>query len=226
MTFDEFKRTVNVSKREISIQIWKTNGSAVKVKKKEKVIENLTTIFDAALKVSKAKGFQAMSVRDLSAKANLSIGAIYSYISNKQELFHLLQMPSRQIASKVLMDQIALAEGPVNKLRSAIQMHIYLIEIMQPWFHFAYSEVRNQANTIESELHTGKIFRDILCEGCKLKVFKRGNAILMASIIESMLQDWCLRGWRYKKMEINIDEYAEFIIGLIESHVFDKVRGD
>lgn len=231
MTFDNFKKVVNISKKEISMQIWKTNSSVVKVKKKEKVVENLTIIFDAALKVSKVKGFQAMSVRDLSAKANLSIGAIYSYISNKEELFHLLQMPSKQIAKTMLMHQIALEEGPANKLRSAVQMCIYLSEIMRPWFYFTYSEVMNRTEeekkkTIGSELHTGKIFRDILCEGSKQKVFKKGNTNLTASIIESMLQDWCLKRGKYRKMEINIDEYTEFVIGLIESYVFDKVRGD
>ncbi len=227
MTFNEFRKKVKVSKKEISKQIWETNSSAVKVKKQEKVIKNLTVIFDAALKVSKAKGFQAMSVRDLSAESNLSLGAIYSYISNKEELFHLLQMPSKQIAKTMLMHEIALEEGPANKLRSAVQKCIYLSEIMRPWFYFTYSEVTNRIEeekekTIGSESHTGNLFREILYEGSKQKVFKKGNTILTASIIESMLQDWCLKRGKYKKMEISIDEYAEFVIGVIESCVSEE----
>jgi len=231
MTFDEFKKIVSISKKEISRQIWETNRSAIKVKKEEKVIENLIKIFDAALEISNIKGFQAMSMRDLSAKSHLSMGAIYSYFSSKDELLHLLQMQGRQIANKVLIDQISLVEGPTQKLRTAIQTHVYLSEIMQPWFYFTYIEARNLAKderkkAIESELYTEKIFIDILAEGAKLGVFKISNIILTASLIKAMLQDWYLKRWKYQKRKVKVDDYAEFIIGIIESYLSGKVRGD
>jgi Transcriptional regulator len=230
MTFDEFKKIVSISKKEISRQIWETNRSAIKVKKEEKVIGNLIKIFDAALEISNAKGFQAMSMRDLSAKSRLSMGAIYSYFSSKDELLHLLQMQGRQIANKVLIDQISLVEGPTQKLRIAIQTHVYLSEIMQPWFYFTYIEARNLAKderkkAIESELYTEKIFIDILTEGAELGVFKISNIILTASLIKAMLQDWYLKRWKYQKRKINVDDYAEFIIGIIESYLSGKVKG-
>jgi AcrR family transcriptional regulator len=230
MTFDEFRKIVSISKKEISRQIWETNRSAIKVKKEEKVIGNLIKIFDAALEISNAKGFQAMSMRDLSAKSRLSMGAIYSYFSSKDELLHLLQMQGRQIANKILIDQISLVEGPSQKLRMAIQTHVYLSEIMQPWFYFTYIEARNLAKderkkAIESELYTEKIFIDILTEGAKLGVFKISNIILTASLIKAMLQDWYLKRWKYKKRKINVDDYAELVIGIVESYLSGKVKG-
>jgi AcrR family transcriptional regulator len=230
MTFGEFKKIVSISKKEISRQIWETNRSAIKVKKEEKVIENLIKIFDAALEISNAKGFQAMSMRDLSAKSRLSMGAIYSYFSSKDELLHLLQMQGRQIANKILIDQISLVKGPVQKLRSAIQTHVYLSEIMQPWFYFTYIEARNLAKderkkAIESELYTERIFIDILTEGAKRGVFKISNIILTASLIKAMLQDWYLKRWKYQKRKISVDDYAEFIISIIESYLSVKVKG-
>jgi TetR/AcrR family transcriptional regulator, cholesterol catabolism regulator len=230
MTFDEFKKIVSISKKEISRQIWETNRSAIKVKKEEKVIENLIKIFDAALEISNAKGFQTMSMRDLSAKSGLSMGAIYSYFSSKDELLHLLQMQGRQIANKILNDQISLVKGPAQKLRIAIQTHVYLSEIMQQWFYFSYIEARNLAKderkrAIESELYTEKIFIDILTEGAKLGVFKISNVILTASLIKAMLQDWYLKRWKYQKRKINVDDYAELIIGIIESYLSGKFKG-
>lgn len=230
MTFDEFKKIVSISKKEISRQIWETNRSTIKVKKEEKVIGNLIKIFDAALEISNARGFQAMSMRDLSAKSRLSMGAIYSYFSSKDELLHLLQMQGRQIANKILIDQISLVEGPSQKLRMAIQTHVYLSEIMQPWFYFTYIEARNLATderkkAIESELYTEKIFIDILTEGAKLGVFKISNIILTASLIKAMLQDWYLKRWKYQKRKTNVDDYAELIIGIVESYLSGKVEG-
>jgi len=229
MTFDEFKKIVSISKKEISRQIWETNRSAIKVKKEEKVIDNLIKIFDATLEISNAKGFQTMSMRDLSAKSGLSMGAIYSYFSSKDELLHLLQMQGRQIANKILIDQISLVKGPAQKLRIAIQTHVYLSEIMQPWFYFTYIEARNLAKderskAIESELYTEKIFIDILTKGAKLGIFKISDIILTASLIKAMLQDWYLKRWKYQKRKINVDDYAEFIIGVIESYLSRKVK--
>jgi AcrR family transcriptional regulator len=230
MSFDEFKKIVSISKKAISRQIWETNRSAIKVKKEEKVIENLIKIFDAALEISNAKGFRTMSMRDLSAKSGLSMGAIYSYFSSKDELLHLLQMQGRQIANKILTDQISLVKGPAQKLRIAIQTHVYLSEIMQQWFYFSYIEARNLAKderkrAIESELYTEKIFIDILTEGVKLGVFKISNIILTASLIKAMLQDWYLKRWKYQKRKINVDDYAELIIDVVESYLSGKVKG-
>ena len=51
MTYNEFKKIVKISKEEISGQILERNRDSIKVKKEEKVIENLIRIIDATLKI-------------------------------------------------------------------------------------------------------------------------------------------------------------------------------
>lgn len=227
MTFDEFKKIVSVSKKEISRQILETNRTGIKVKKEEKIIDNLIKIFDATLEISNVKGFQAMSMRDLSSKSGLSTGALYSYFASKDDLLHLIQLQGREITNKVLLDQLEMVTGPGQKLQRAIQSHLYLSEIMQPWFYFTYIEARSlcrdeQLKAIESELQTEKIFIDILAEGTKTGEFRNCNSILTASIIKAMLQDWYLKRWKYKRRKISVDDYTKFIIGVIEAYVIAK----
>jgi AcrR family transcriptional regulator len=227
MTFDEFKKIIGISKKEICRQILEQNRTSIRVKKEEKVIENLIKIFDATLEISNKKGFQAMSMRDLSGKSGLSTGALYSYFQSKDDLLHLIQMQGRKIADKVLQDQIAEVRGTRKKMQRAIQTHIYLSEIMQPWFYFTYIEARTlcaeeQRQAIASELYTEKIFIDILNEGKKEGIFRLDNPILTASIIKAMLQDWYLKRWKYKKRKISVDDYTKFVIGIIEAYVMAK----
>jgi TetR/AcrR family transcriptional regulator, cholesterol catabolism regulator len=227
MIFDEFKKIVSVSKRKISCQLLEMNRTAIKVKKEEKVIENLIKIFDATLEISNAKGFQAMSIRNLAAKSKLSTGALYSYFSSKDDLLHLIQLQGREITNKVLRDQLSGVTGARQKLKRAIQAHLYLSEIMQPWFYFSYIEARSlcrdeQRKAIESELQTEKIFIDILTEGTQEGIFSVGNVILTASVIKAMLQDWYLKRWKYKRRKTSVDDYTKFIIGLIEAYIIPE----
>jgi TetR/AcrR family transcriptional regulator, cholesterol catabolism regulator len=227
MTFEEFKKIIGISKKEISRQILEQNRTSIRVKKEEKVIENLIKIFDATLEISNKKGFQAMSMRDLSSKSGLSTGALYSYFQSKDDLLHLIQMQGREIADKVLREQLAEVRGARKRMQRAIQTHIYLSEIMQPWFYFTYIEARTlcaeeQRQAIQSELYTEKIFIDILNEGKKEGIFHVDNPVLTASIIKAMLQDWYLKRWKHKKRKISVDDYTKFIISIIEAYIMAK----
>ena len=222
MTYNEFRKMVIISKEEISGQILEQNRESIKVKKEEKVIENLIKIIDATLKICSKKSFQAMSIRDLSIESGLSGGALYSYFTSKEELLVLIQSQGREIANRVLYDQVDKSSDPVERLRIAIKSHIYLSEAMRNWFYFTYIEARNlpkneQKLAIESELQTEKLFLDIINEGIEEKVFKDDNAVLVASVIKAMLADWYLKRWKYRKRQVSVDDYADFVIPVAES---------
>lgn len=227
MKYNEFKKLVNLSKEEISGQILERNRDSIKVKKEQKVIDNLIRIIDATLAICSKKSFQAMSIRDLSAESGLSRGALYSYFINKEELLVLIQTQGREIAYQVLTDQIAKGSDPLEKLRLAIKSHIYLSEAMRNWFYFTYIEARNlpkdeQKRAIESELQTEKIFIDIINEGIEEKIFRNENAVLTAAVIKAMLQDWYLKRWKYQTRKVAVEDYADFVIHVAESILLNK----
>jgi AcrR family transcriptional regulator len=194
----------------------------IRVKKERIVSKNLNKIFEATLKISNSKGFQAMTMRDLSKEAGLSMGALYSYFTCKNDLLKMLQNQKRSVTKRILEENIGRETGTDGKLRAAIRTHLFLSEVMQPWFYFSYMETKNisgpeQAKAIESELYTEKIFEDILIEGEKSGVFIPGNHRLTASIIKAMLQDWYLKRWKYAKRGISVEKYAIHLISIIEA---------
>jgi AcrR family transcriptional regulator len=163
-----------------------------------------------------------MTMRDLSSEAGLSMGALYSYFSGKDDLLKMLQNQRRSVTKKILEEHINREAGIEEKLRTAIRIHLYLSEAMQPWFYFSYMETKNisgpeQAKAIESELYTEKIFEKILTDGEKSGIFLRRNHQLTASIIKAMLQDWYLKRWKYAKRNISVERYANYLISFIET---------
>lgn len=224
MSYVNFKKAFNTYKDEIYHDIFVENKNSIRVKKEHTVVRNLEKIFEATLKISNRKGFQAMSMRMLSKECGLSMGALYAYFQSKEELLGMLQRQHRNIMVRIFEDRIKENMLPMEKLDTAIRTHLYLSEVMQPWFYFAYMEAKNmprikQEKAMAAELATEKIFSDILLEGIENKVFVNHNHNLIAGMLKAVLQDWYLKRWKFKGRKISVDQYAQFVVDLMGSFV-------
>ena len=227
MTFTEFQKQIKISRQQIYREVFAENRHSIRVKKENKVVKNLERIFSATLKISNKKGFQAMSMRDLGRETQMSMGALYSYFSSKEDLLAMLQHQRRTITQRILEASIENEPDPAAKLRAAILTHLYLSEIMQPWFYFSYMEAKNlsrkeQELAVASELYTEKLFADILKQGRASGCFLPRDPQLTASIIKAMLQDWYLKRSKYRKRNISVDQYSEFLLQFLEAFIVQK----
>lgn len=226
MDYAEFQKQVNLSKQDICREVFAQNRTSIRVKKENTVVKNLERIFSATLKISNKKGFQAMSMRDLSRETHLSMGALYSYFSSKEDLLAMLQHQRRTITKRILEECIEKESDPGAKLKTAILTHLYLSEAMQPWFYFSFMEAKTlskkeQALAVDSELFTEKIFAGILKQGQTLGFFAVRDPLLTASVIKAMLQDWYLKRSKHAKRSITVDQYARFVLQFVESFISD-----
>jgi AcrR family transcriptional regulator len=232
MSYAEFQKEVNLSKQNICREVFAENRNSIRVKKEDTVVRNLERIFSATLMISNKKGFQAMSMRDLSRETELSMGALYSYFSSKEDLLEMLQNQRRTITKRILEERIARESNPAAMLEAAILTHLYLSEAMQPWFYFSYMEAKNlskkeQDLAVASELYTEKILADILRRGQRQGDFILRDPALTASVIKAMLQDWYLKRSKYAKRRIRVDQYAKFVLQFVESFIVNmEVNSD
>jgi len=212
---------VSLSQPEICREVYKYHRQAIRIKREKTLEKNLMGIFDAALKISNKKGFQAMSMRDLSRETGLSMGGLYAYFSGKEELLEMLLRTGRTTTKHVLGAHLDRMSDPVNKLRAAIRAHIFLSEALQPWFYFCYMEARHLGAAHKEEAKTGeleteRLFIDILDEGLARGVFAVQDSVLAASVIKAMVQDWYVKRWKYAKRKVTVDQYACFVVACVE----------
>ncbi|HWR67880.1 MAG TPA: helix-turn-helix domain-containing protein, partial [Desulfomonilia bacterium] len=85
LKFEAFKEVVSLSVEGLSRDLFLGNRESIKIKKEGVAVKNLVKILNAALALSNQKGFAAMSLRDLSREAGLSMGALYTYFTSKEE---------------------------------------------------------------------------------------------------------------------------------------------
>jgi len=222
--FEAFKELVTVSKEDMYREFFRQNRERIKIKKEHVAVQNLIRISEATLALSNRKGFSAMSMRDLSTASGLSMGALYSCFSSKDELLTMIQQESILVATRVLDSRTEGIDDPRLKLRQAIFAHLYLSEIMHPWFYFAYMETKNlkkeaRRKAIEIELSIEKIFADIIDEGQREGVFRGVDRDLTAGMIKALLQDWYLKKWKYGRRNVQVEEYAGFLVEVVESYL-------
>jgi AcrR family transcriptional regulator len=224
LDFDAFKDLVTVSKEDMYREFFRQNRARIKIKKERVAVRNLIKISEATLTLSNRKGFSAMSMRDLSAMSGLSMGALYSYFSSKDELLAMIQQESIRVATRVLDSRIEGIDDPRLKLKQAIFAHLYLSEVMHPWFYFSYMETKNlkkeaRRKAIEIELFIEKIFADIIDDGQRTNVFRDVDRDLTAAMIKALLQDWYLKKWKYGQRNVQVAEYAGFLMEVVESYL-------
>jgi TetR/AcrR family transcriptional regulator, cholesterol catabolism regulator len=228
--FETFKQMAVLSMEDICREIFHENQHSIKIKKEPVAVKNLVNIFCTTLKLSNEKGFHTMSLRDLSSASGLSMGALYSYFSSKDELLEMIQNQGRRITGKILFDHLDGNDSPVEKMRTLVRAHLYLTEVMQPWFYFSYMETKNLDKTqrkrsIENELFTERIFNDILLEGQNSGVYKEIDPTLTAGALKALLQDWYVKRWKYTRRQVSVEAYAEFVIHFLESAILAAPAG-
>lgn len=210
------------SERELTWQrIYDHNQDIIKIRREPSIAKNLGNIISSALEISNRSSFHSMSLRDLSRKADMSMGAIYSYIESKEQLSVMILGHVLFLVDTVLTPP-AMADDPRERLRWLLRTHIYLSEMMQPWFFFAYMEAksldrRGRRMAVGSELRTEQLIAECIAAGQATSAFAAGDPIMTASLIKPLLQDWYLKRWKYQRREIDPDSYADWVIRFTEA---------
>ncbi len=222
--FASFKSDLSLSKRQICRELYHQNRDLIRVRNEDIAVGNLVRIIDSTLKLAASKGFHAMSLRDLSADCRLSIGGLYAYIRNKDDLLHLIQAHGFMLTRRTLLAYTQDIACPRAKLRTAIKAHIFLSELMQPWFYFSFMETKSlpdvhKKQAIDVELEIEDILFGIIQEGIAQDVFAVEQPRLVASSCKAMMQDWYLKRHKYARQQVKATQYATFVSDVLERYL-------
>jgi len=196
------------------------NAERITVKRRKPALENLEKIFNATFKLANEVGFRAMNLRDLCGETGLSMGGLYGYISNKDQLAEMIEDVVRHATHEMPL-MFAELRDPLDKIESLIRASIYVSEILQPWFYFVFMDSRvlqpQQRNTAKaSELHVQSVIADIIMQ---IPDRPRGSADLMAAHIMAMFQDWYVKRWKYRAAAVDPDRFADSAVRMMRGYL-------
>jgi len=215
-SFVEFEKTFAYKDEFLYSKIFERNKDNIKVNKEKFAVKNLQKIFNATFLISPKIGFQAMSLRDLSAETGLSMGGLYSSIANKDAIAVIVKDIVSLVCADVVSHSVS-EEDPNKALQALLRGYLYSSTIMHSWFNFLYFETKSlsQAEQIASkaiELEQATALKDTLN---RLKPDSSVNVEFVSSMIVSMVQERYVKPWKYNQPEESIDEYADDCIELV-----------
>ncbi len=175
-------------------------------RRRVKAEQNLNVIITATFELAATIGFARMSMRDLHKASGLSLGGLYNYFDSKESLALMIADALHLVAFEwlpTLTDETMTHE---QQLEHLIRGHIYLSETLRPWFYFVFMESKNlpepnKASARSVELRFQSLIATLL-----------GEDNLHASHIMALMQDWHVKHWKYRS--VNIDDFADSVVAL------------
>ena len=185
-------------------------------------------ILDTARMLLLEKGINATSINQIAKRAELSVGAIYFYYKNKEDLYAALQVEGLELLSRTITEAVAGEDTPEEKIRAIALAYLqfsleqknyfdiinYFLATPEPIFP---PEMKSQVD--EHGNDSLLILTDVIRQGIQDGQFKsrdpRREAIIFWSTFHGLIQ--------LKKLEKTIlaqdnyrDLYAEAVERLLD----------
>ncbi|WP_229213179.1 MULTISPECIES: TetR/AcrR family transcriptional regulator [unclassified Duganella] len=218
--FQQFQAMTPLDGANVWAYLLDHNAERITVKRRKPALENLERIFRATFKLANDVGFRAMNLRDLCQETGLSMGGLYGYISNKDQLAEMIEDVVRHATHEMprLSDDVA---DPLDKLEALIRASIYVSEILQPWFYFVFMDSRvlqaaQRTTAKESELYVQALFAGVIAQ---IPERPEGSPEMLAAHIMAMFQDWYVKRWKYRAADISPDQFADSAVRLMRAYL-------
>ena len=189
------------------------NHQKLNLKNRNIATKKFQTIIQSVFKLSYSKGFQAMTMRDLSQESGISMGGLYKYFSNKHQIAAMIHAGMVHMAESCLKLTELSEQDPIFELNELLARHIYLSERLKKWFYFVFMESKSldknlMEAVIASEQHMESVILARITEANEQNLCQCTNADFVSAMLKVMLQDWYLKPWKYQQKNINADQYV------------------
>ncbi|MDY0394261.1 TetR/AcrR family transcriptional regulator [Virgibacillus halophilus] len=182
------------------------------VKDRELVEKRRSQMIKGAMKLFKEKGFHKTTTREIAKESGFSIGTLYEYIRQKEDvLFFVVDAIYNQVRSK-LEEAIDLQHAPVENLIRVVKAYFDIMNDMQEEVLIMYQEVKSlqkdsQDYVLQKERDMVDMLKNVIMD-CLPENLSMTDAELLANNIFVQGQMWGFRRWILQK-QCTLNEYVD-----------------
>jgi TetR/AcrR family transcriptional regulator, cholesterol catabolism regulator len=169
-----------------------------------------------AVKLFIEKGFHRTTTREIARAAGFSIGTLYEYIREKEDVLYLVCDRIYDQVKERLQRFLETEQTTIGALRQGIANYFRVVDDMQDEILVMYQEVKSLPNdaltyVLNKELELVNLFAKMLkrCVENKELFLTESEIKLHAHNIYVAGQMWSFRRWVLRKM-FTLEEYIEF----------------
>jgi AcrR family transcriptional regulator len=194
-----------------------------KVEVPELIEKRRGQIVKAAINLFGKHGYHVTTIRDIAGQANVSIGTIYQYVTDKEDVLFLALI---EVLDSYLHCIPAALEGVVDPLaRFQVAVHAYCAvngERIGATV-LAYRETKSlrkarRSLIMQKELETNKLIAACIQDCIAAGLFNAVDVELFTYQIVMFSHGWALKAWRFHRL-MSLDEYVERGLNLMLNSV-------
>jgi TetR/AcrR family transcriptional regulator, cholesterol catabolism regulator len=169
-------------------------------------------IVDAAMPILEGKGFHQMSVNDLAGEAGVSVGTIYQYVKNKEDVLLLVIKDILDTYAVEVPAAMAGIDDPLERLSVGYRAYCGVVDGRRAATLVGYGESRTLdkeglelVKRLENE--TTALIVSCLDEGVRAGLLAEHDTELSGWNLVMLAHMWSLKHW-HMSVSRSLDEYA------------------
>lgn len=200
------------------------NFLLIKSKIKDKTLINKKRghIANKSVELFVKKGYHQTTVREIAKASGMSMGALYDYISTKEDILFLVCDHIHSTVNNKIKSSFTDEKNSLQYLKDAIKEYYTIIDEIQDYMLLLYQETKSlnkkaRKYIFNAELELTIIFENILKQCIREKTIslKNRDTTLVAHNIMVTGQMWAFRRWAISRdisLKIYIERQTEMII--------------
>jgi AcrR family transcriptional regulator len=174
----------------------------------------------AAIALFGRRGYHASTIRDIAAVAGVSVGLIYQYFGDKEEVLFLAIVDVLDSYRRRIPVVTAKISDPLERLRAAVHAYCSVIDANVDATVLAYRETKSlrkvRRNVIkQKEVDTNALLARYVEDCVATGIFdKRLDVALFVYQIVMFAHAWALKAWHFRP-RMSVDEYVARGLDLI-----------
>jgi AcrR family transcriptional regulator len=209
-----------------------------KVEVPELVERRRAQFIDAAITLFGKQGYHVTTIREIAEAAGVSIGLIYQYVQDKEDILFLALVEVLDSYQRQIPLALAGVEHPIERLRCAVHAYCRVNDEKVNATVLAYRETKSLRKERRALIQQKELDTNALITGCIEECIAAGyfdpevDVELLTYQIVMFSHAWALKGWRFRPM-MKLDQYVERGLALMlhavlsgkGKRVFDRKPG-
>lgn len=186
-------------------------------------------LLEVAIRLFGRKGYHPTTIRDIADAAEVSVGMIYQYFEDKEDLLSSAIMEILESYAREIPKAIAMAGTPDERFRAAVLAYGRVIDRNRDAASLGYRTswaLRKDrlAVVFRKEQETTGIIRERVDECIRAGVFRQVDAEILTYQVIALVHAWALSAWRLSQ-PMSVDDYVERNLQVLLAPVYPAEDG-
>jgi AcrR family transcriptional regulator len=159
-------------------------------------------LLDSATRLMVRDGSHGVSMQSIADEAHVSVGLIYRYFSNKQDLVQAVIVDVLDDVAARLPDAVGAVDDPVRRIAAAFEAYCRIIDDRREAALLTYRESKTldrdgQVLIKDREIQTAAPLRDAIVEAQREGLLRPLDPDVLAEDFVLLAHGWALKHWYY-----------------------------